>query len=50
MAPGLSEYELQRQKNVEENLRILQGIRQEQVRFCLNMDAVFYLNQVINNG
>lgn len=31
MAPGLSEYELQRQKNLEENRRILESIRQEQV-------------------
>jgi len=30
MAPGLSEYELQRQKNLEENRRILESIRQEQ--------------------
>lgn len=34
MAPannGLSEYELQRIKNLEENRRILESIRQEQV-------------------
>jgi len=30
MAPALSEYELQRQKNLEENRRILESIRQEQ--------------------
>lgn len=28
---GMSEYELQRQKNLEENRRILESIRQEQV-------------------
>lgn len=31
MAPALSEYELQRQKNLEENRKILESIRLEQV-------------------
>jgi len=33
MAPVLSDYELQRQKNIEENRRILESLIREQVSF-----------------
>ncbi len=40
MATALSEYEQQRLKNMEENRRILESIRQEQVgRCCRSYDS-----------